>query len=177
MLRGSSPTTTRCLQPADARFVGFYRKTERGRGRLGTSLRSSSLRSCSLCCAETDPRRWTCTKPIWGPADAQSGPRSADAQSDPSACMRETHEGPSQSCRGYLPTPLAGTTHLRRLRLGDLSVLGARMGLWPSAGEGLSPILAPNTPALLDTKRSGAAAALPAGKELCPPASAEGRVP
>ena len=35
--------------------------------------------------------------------------------------MRETHEGPSQSCRGYLLTPIAGTTHLRRLRLGDLS--------------------------------------------------------
>jgi hypothetical protein len=35
--------------------------------------------------------------------------------------MRETHEGPSQSCCGYLLTPLAATTHLRRLRLGDLS--------------------------------------------------------
>ena len=46
---------------------------------------------------------------------------SADAQSDPSACMRETHEGPSQSCCGYLLTPIAATTHLRRLRLGDLS--------------------------------------------------------
>ena len=45
------------------------------------------------------------------------------------------------------------TTHLRRLRLGDLSVLGARMGLWPSAREGQSPILAPNTPALLDTEK------------------------
>ena len=69
--------------------------------------------------------------------------------------MRETHEGPSQSCRGYLPTPLAGATHLRRLRLGDLSVLGARMGLWPSARDGQSPILAPNTPALLDTEKKG----------------------
>ena len=70
---------------------------------------------------------------------------SADAQSDLSACMRETHEGPSQSCRGYLLTPIAAVTHLRRLRLGDLSVLGARMGLWPSEREGLSKILAPNT--------------------------------
>ena len=35
--------------------------------------------------------------------------------------MRETHEGPSQTCCGYLPTPIADTTHLRRLRLGDLS--------------------------------------------------------
>ena len=65
--------------------------------------------------------------------------------------MRETHEGPSQTCGGYLLTPIAVTTHLRRLRLGDLSVLGARMGLWPSAREGQSPILVPNTPALLDT--------------------------
>ena len=65
--------------------------------------------------------------------------------------MRETHEGPSQTCGGYLLTPLAAATHLRRLRLGDLSVLGARKGLWPSEREGQSTFLAPNTPALLDT--------------------------
>ena len=78
---------------------------------------------------------------------------SADALSDAETCMRETHEGPSQTCGGYLLTPIAATTHLRRLRLGDLSVLGARMVLRPSAGEGLSTILAPNTPALLDTRK------------------------
>ena len=55
---------------------------------------------------------------------------------------------------GRRPAPSPVTTHLRRLRLGDLSVLGARMGLWPSAGEGQGPILAPNTPALLDTKKN-----------------------
>jgi hypothetical protein len=68
--------------------------------------------------------------------------------------MRETHVGPSQSCCGYLLTPIADTTHPRRLRLGDLLVLGARMLLRPSGGEGLSNILAPNTPALLDTRKS-----------------------
>ena len=46
---------------------------------------------------------------------------SADAQSDSSLCMRETREGPRQTRCGYLPTPLAATTNLRRLRLGDLS--------------------------------------------------------
>jgi hypothetical protein len=38
-----------------------------------------------------------------------------------SLVMRETHEGVSQTHYGYLLTPLAVTTHLRRLRLGDLS--------------------------------------------------------
>jgi hypothetical protein len=34
-------------------------------------------------------------------------------------------------------------------------VLGARILLRPSAGEGLSTILAPNTPALLDIEKKG----------------------
>src|SRR6188472_3880353 len=50
-------------------------------------------------------------------------------------------------------TPSPVTTHPLRLRTGDLSVLGARMGLWPSEREGQRPILAPNTPALLDNRK------------------------
>ena len=66
----------------------------------------------------------------------------------------------AKELRGSSPTTTRYETeadrehsHLRRLRLGDLSVLGARMGLWPSARDGQSPILAPNTPALLGTRK------------------------
>ena len=59
------------------------------------------------------------------------------------------------------------TTHLRRLRLGDLSVLGARMLLRPSAGEGLSNILTPNTPALLATKKTTGADHPPLPAHVC----------
>ena len=52
---------------------------------------------------------------------AQSGSSTRTCAVRSKACMRETHEGPSQTCCGYLLTPLAATTHLRRLRLGDLS--------------------------------------------------------
>ena len=46
--------------------------------------------------------------------------------------MRETQEGSSQTCCGYLLTPIADTTHLRRLRLGDLS-RWVRRGCWGRA--------------------------------------------
>ena len=56
-------------------------------------------------------------------------------------CARE---GPSQTCSQYLLTPLADTTHLRRLRLGDLSRWVRRVCPWPSAGEGTGRLSAPN---------------------------------
>ena len=85
----------------------------------------------------------------------------------------------AKELRGSSPTTTRYETeaerehsHLRRLRLGDLSVLGARMGLWPSAREGQSPILVPNTPALLDTRKKEWLAPQP-----CQHASADHPVP
>ena len=52
---------------------------------------------------------------------AQSGSSAGTYTVISKAGMREAHEGPRESCCGYLPTPLADTTHLRRLRLVDLS--------------------------------------------------------
>ena len=70
--------------------------------------------------------------------------------------MREAHEGPSESCCGYLPTPLAVTTHLRRLRLGDSVALGAeRMARAERRRRREHPLRAQRAPALLDTKKKG----------------------
>ena len=101
MLRGSSPTTTRGLQPAERSLCWFYGKRERER--LGTSEGLRSLVSMGLRFARA---RFAVRRRIPGGGRAQSRFRdrqmrsqiqeSADAQSDPSACMRETHEGPSQ---------------------------------------------------------------------------------
>ena len=87
----------------------------------GTSLRSSRWDFASLVLRDGDSGGGRAQSRFKDRQMRSQIQESADAQSDPSACMRETHEGPSQTCCGYLLTPLADTTHLRRLRLGDLS--------------------------------------------------------
>jgi len=138
VLRGSSPTTPRGLQPAERSLYWF---TEGGKERLGTSLRSSQTGLASLVSGGTSlrvlarwcgdgTRRWTCARRAKGrrcavrsrsPQMRSQIQDPADAQSGLSARTRETQGGPSQTCCGYVPTLLSVTTHLRRLRLGDLS--------------------------------------------------------